>query len=79
MKRLPKIYPDNKGMRDLADLLKNLLPNDFGFVLLTYKHNETHGLANYVSTSQRDDIIKFLRETANRLEFKQDIRTPNNN
>lgn len=78
-KELKKITPDGNGMRLLADLLKELLPKEWGFVLLTYPFGGVKGLANYVSNAQRQDIIKFLRETANRLEKGTDYQTPNNN
>lgn len=78
-KRLPKILPDGNGMRQFADLLKELLPPEFGFTLLVFPWGDTKGLANYVSNAQREDIIKFLRETATRLEQGTDYQTPNNN
>jgi hypothetical protein len=40
------------------------------FVLLVF---DEPGLAQYVSNAERRDIIKAMRETADRLEAKQDI------
>jgi hypothetical protein len=40
------------------------------FVLLVF---DEPGLAQYVSNAERQDIIKAMRETADRLEAKQDI------
>jgi hypothetical protein len=43
-----------------------------GFVLLVFDFNQP-GVANYVSNANRADMIKALRETADRLENKEDI------
>jgi len=45
---------------------------EMGFALLLFKHN-VPGVANYVSNSNREDMIKALRETADMLEAKNDI------
>lgn len=73
-KPLKKVIPDGNGMRLYGDLLKELLPNNMGFVLLTFEFGETRGLANYISSTNRQDIIKFLRETANRLGKRYRLR-----
>lgn len=40
------------------------------FVLLVF---DDPGVAQYVSNAERSDIIKALRETADRLEHREDI------
>lgn len=78
-KPLPKITPDNEGMKMIASLLQELLPEDMGFTLLTFNYGEA-GLCNYISSAIREDMIKGLRETADRLESGNGIiRTPNDN
>lgn len=42
-----------------------------GFVLLTYGFGAP-GIANYISNSNREDMITALREAADRLENHQD-------
>ncbi len=45
-----------------------LTPFNFGFCLLIFPKNKKHGIANYISDCDRDDMIKFLRNTADRIE-----------
>ena len=45
---------------------------EIGFALLTFEFHAP-GVSNYISNAQREDMIKALRETADRLEKKQDI------
>ena len=43
-----------------------------GFALIVFDFHEP-GVGNYISNASREDMIKSLRETADRLEKKQDI------
>lgn len=45
---------------------------NMGFALIVFKIGEP-GIGNYVSNAGRESMIEALRETANRLEAKQDI------
>jgi len=56
-----------------------------GFVVLLFPFGETDRKmdnvagekgANYVSNAKKDDMIKFLRETADRLENRETIGKP---
>lgn len=67
-----------KAMRKMASRVKKLLPSDFGFAIVVFKFHEP-GESNYISNAQRPDMIKALRETADRLERNQDYKTPENN
>jgi hypothetical protein len=50
---------------------ESILPEDARkFVLLVF---DDPGLGQYVGNCERSDIIKALRETADRLEAKEDI------
>jgi hypothetical protein len=60
-------------MQKIADTINNILPEGFGFCVLVYKHNEP-GLANYISNSEREDMVKALFETAYRLKENQDTK-----
>ena len=42
------------------------------------KFNEP-GQSNYISNADRKDMIKSLRETADRLDNKEDFKTPKDN
>lgn len=55
--------------------INDVIENQFGkmgFALIIFEFNQP-GISNYVSNAQRDDMITALRETADRLEAKQDI------
>lgn len=60
------------ALRRMGDALKKEAPAGTGFILLIFPFGESKGRANYISTAQREDAIKFLRETAYRLERRQD-------
>jgi hypothetical protein len=56
----------------LDDILESETGKKMGFVLLVFQFDAV-GLANYISNAQRPDMIKSLRETADRLEAWEDI------
>jgi len=57
----------------INEILDELFPKqNLGFTLLLFEFCNP-GIANYISTAKRSDMIKHLRETANRLENKEDI------
>lgn len=65
-------------MQAMAEEVRKFLPEDFGFALIVFKFNEP-GVSNYISNAERTTMIKALRETADRLENRQDFKTPNDN
>ncbi len=67
-----------QSMRNIANDVKQHVPEGFGFAVLVFPHGQG-GISNYVSNSNREDMIQALRETADRLEGKQDFPTPNEN
>ncbi len=62
-------------MKKLGDIIGEKIPKEFGFALLVFPFHSP-GISNYISNAQRDDMIKALRETADRLEKRQDFPTP---
>lgn len=61
-----------KGVALAVDETLQHFFGDIGFIFLTFQFNAP-GIANYVANAERATIIKALRETADRLEQKQDI------
>jgi len=53
------------------EVIKDLL-GEMGFAILVFEFNRP-GISHYVSNAERADMIDALRETADRLEKKQDI------
>lgn len=65
-------------MQKMAKEAAKMLPKDFGFTILVFPFNNP-GVSNYISNANRSDMIKAMREAADRLEKKQDFDTPENN
>jgi hypothetical protein len=59
-------------MRVLAKTVTEVLP-ETGFALLTFDLNKAEGIGNYISNGERGDMIKALRELAERLENNETI------
>jgi GH25 family lysozyme M1 (1,4-beta-N-acetylmuramidase) len=66
------------AMQQMAEKIIKMLPKDFGFTITVFPFNNP-GVSNYISNANRSDMIKALRETADRLEKRQDFETPQNN
>ena len=49
-------------------VLKNLLPENYGFTLLTYPHNKTESRLYYVSNSKREDVVRVMKEFIEKTE-----------
>lgn len=64
-------------MKDVGEAISYTFPG-LGFALLVFELNDANGHADYISNAHRGDMIKFLRETADRLESKQDFQAPSN-
>lgn len=67
---------DGDQMRKLGDIINNNIPKGLGFCILTFETGESDVPSNYLSNCERSDMIKALRETAERLEKNSDFRTP---
>ena len=71
-------YSD-KALRFIASLLDSDLSSAYGrrmgFALVVFQFG-VGGVGDYISNGERSDIIKAMRETADRLEKKQDIPVP---
>ena len=62
-------------MRELGASISSVLKgvsNNLGFALIVFEFNKP-GISNYISSGQRLDMIKALKETVERLEKNQDI------
>lgn len=64
-------------MRKALKKVIDLIPG-YCITLLVYEFNRP-GMANYVSNGNREDMIKALRETADRLEKGHEFKTPEEN
>jgi hypothetical protein len=49
-------------MQDIARYIQKQIGPQYGFTVLIYEHNTDSGRMNYVSNSQREDVIKAMKE-----------------
>lgn len=60
-------------MRVFGEVITEALKDsNIGFCLLLFPKEGESGIANYISDCDREDMIRFLRATANRLEKNKD-------
>lgn len=64
-------------MRKALKRVIDLIPG-YCITILVSEFNKP-GMSNYISNGNREDMIKALKETADRLERGQDIKTPEEN
>ena len=57
-----------RKMQGLARFIKEELPPDWGFVLMTFPFGDPPSRMNYVSNGKREDIIPGLKEFIQRTE-----------
>lgn len=58
-------------LRCIANAVESFFPK-MGFALILFEFNKP-GIGNYISNGKRKDMVKALRETADRLESKQKV------
>lgn len=56
----------------LDEVVKSEFGAGMGFALLVFDYGQP-SIGHYVSSAKREDMIKALRETADRIEKRQDI------
>ncbi len=59
--------------KHLEDILTELYEKKVGFALFMFPFSGDGAAGDYISNGQRPDMIKFMREIADRLEAGQDI------
>jgi hypothetical protein len=64
-----KLRHMEQSIRRIADVIAPQLPKGTGFALLVFDFGEK-GHASYISNASREDMIKALREQADRLETR---------
>lgn len=67
-----------EAMKNFGEYIGKRLPKDIGFCVLVFPFKQP-GVSNYISNAQSEDMIKALREAADKLEKNQVFETPDNN
>lgn len=55
-------------MQGLAKYIESKLGKKYGFFLMVYEHNNESGRSNYVSNSNREDVVKAMKEFIEKSE-----------
>lgn len=63
-------------MQKIGGMVELQLPKRFGYILLSYKHEADGGMMLYVSNSQRDDVVKAMKEFIEATENNYGNDTP---
>ena len=51
-----------KFLEIMSGLIQTVIPEDYGFVLLTYPHDSSEGRLYYSSNSKREDVTRAMAE-----------------
>lgn len=54
-------------MQEIAKHIQSKIGKNYGFCVLIYEHN-SDGRMNYVSNSQREDVVKAMKEFIQQTE-----------
>jgi len=63
----------HKTMNDIGDMVMEQIGPKYGFTILIFPYSTTEGVAHYISSAAREDMVVALREQANALEARLDI------
>ncbi|HAB66575.1 MAG TPA: hypothetical protein DCE23_04325 [Firmicutes bacterium] len=73
------IYYNNKlselvkeNIQNIGVICEQLIPENWGFVLMVYPHREKKSAVTYVSNSNREDVITTLKEFVDKVEPKKE-------
>jgi hypothetical protein len=72
-------HVDGHIMRQYAELLKTIVPPNYGFCLFVFELNNEVGFTNYISNARREDMIEVIEAQLESLKRGRDFPTPNNN
>ena len=70
---------NDEAMRIMADLLKSLMPPNWGFTLITFETNNVAAKVNYISSANRDDMKGTMQTMLNKWNRGEDFTKPNLN
>lgn len=74
-----KDHINDEAMRLMADLLKTLMPPNWGFTLLTFETNKIGGKVNYISSAKRDDMKETMQSMVDKWNRPDFFDNPNLN
>lgn len=59
---VPSGHDTRDRMQDIAHAVDERIPEGFGFMVLVFPFGADDGRANYVSSGQRADVIRAMKE-----------------
>ena len=75
---MPEFDKVRNSLNALGHVISKEIFPGLGFMLIVFEFNKP-GISNYISNAERTDMVKALRETADRLAGAQDIRPDQQN
>lgn len=70
---------DDESMKLMAELLSSLMPENWGFTLLTFETNTQCAKVNYISSAMRDDMLGTMKTFIDKWERPDFFTKPNQN
>ena len=70
---------NDEAMRLMADLLKTLMPPNWGFTLLTFEVNNDTAMVNYISSAERESMLGTMKTMIEKWERPDFFENPNLN
>lgn len=59
---------NERKIRSLGKVVKNMIPENCGYAVLVFNFDQRNTLVNFVTNADHDDMIRSLKEMAQRLE-----------
>ena len=69
----------DESMRLMADLLRGLMPPNWGFTLLAFETNIDAGKVLYISSAERESMMETMRTMLDKWEMTKDFDKHNLN
>jgi len=62
-------------MQLIGGVVKEVIPEGYGFFVFVFPFGDEHGRSNYISNGNREDVIQTMKEFIKRNEHNEDWMT----
>ncbi len=76
---MPEKPIDANAMKLMGEMLQSLMPEGWGYTLLTFETEKSPGVLNYISSAQRENMKNSMRELLHKWDEVDKLGTPNLN
>ena len=70
---------NDNDMRLFAELLSSIMPENWGFTLLTFETNNNAAKVNYISSAERESMIGTMQTMLDKWNRGEEFMNPNMN